>query len=132
MRIRNVFLMSICRREQDLGLCTFSVLAYGESLRSGKFREKMCLAAIFFLFSQNLHCAEVPHKQVHKVVLHMQVQLCYPRPHVPETCKRDLDLPIHVPLSLLVCISLFWLSEASCASLPKVHRPSSESALPFD
>jgi len=39
-RICYMFLMSKCRGDWDLGLCTTSVLAFGEPMRSGDFRRK--------------------------------------------------------------------------------------------
>jgi len=39
-RICYMFLLSKCRRDQDLGLYTSSVLAFGEPQRSGKIRKK--------------------------------------------------------------------------------------------
>jgi len=43
-RICNMFLMSKCRGDWDLGLCTFWVLAKREPLRNGNFRKKSCFA----------------------------------------------------------------------------------------
>jgi len=37
-----MFLISKCRGDRDLGLCTTSVLAFGEPQRDGKIREKTC------------------------------------------------------------------------------------------
>jgi len=39
-----MFLISKCRGDWDLGLCTFWVLAKRESLRNGAFRKKTCFA----------------------------------------------------------------------------------------
>jgi len=40
MRICHMFLISKCRGDWDLGLCTTSVLALGEQMRNGKIRKK--------------------------------------------------------------------------------------------
>ena len=74
--VRNwyMFLMSNCRGERDPGLCTFWVLAYGELLRSGDFRENPCLAAgkigIF-------HCAAVFHTRVPNQFTDLDPSLLY-------------------------------------------------------
>jgi len=39
-RICHMFLISKCRGDGDLGLCTASVLAFGEPMRSGDFQQK--------------------------------------------------------------------------------------------
>ena len=44
-RICYMFLISKCRGDRDLGLCTTSVLAFGEPRRSGDFRKKTCFDA---------------------------------------------------------------------------------------
>jgi len=44
-RICCMFLISKCRGDWDLGLCTTSGLAFGEPQRSGNFRKKTCFDA---------------------------------------------------------------------------------------
>jgi len=48
------FLISTCREDWDLGLCTTSGLAFGDLLRMGDFRKKTCLDAGKIGFR---HCA---------------------------------------------------------------------------
>ena len=45
-----IFLMSKCRGDQDLGLCTTSVLAFGELQRNGKIRFLKFKTCFFFGF----------------------------------------------------------------------------------
>jgi len=65
-RICDMFLMSKCRGDRDLGLCIFSILAKGEALRNGDFRKKTCFArrknrnlalrsASLFVSTQKMH-----------------------------------------------------------------------------
>jgi len=43
-RIWYMFLLSKCRGDRDLGLCTTSVLAFGKPQHSGDFRKKKCVS----------------------------------------------------------------------------------------
>jgi len=62
-RICYVFLISKFRRDQDLGLCTTSVLAFAEPQRYGKIRKKTCFDVGKIGFC---HCAAVLQTQVPK------------------------------------------------------------------
>jgi len=69
-----MFLMSKCRGDWDLGLCTFWVLAKREPLRNAKFR--------FFLrrntfFSGSRHCSTVLFSQVPKKCTDLDLNLLY-------------------------------------------------------
>jgi len=71
-RICYMFLISKCRGDQDLGLCTTSVLAFGEPQRNGKIR--------FFLRGNTLifgsrHCAVVLQTQVPKLCTALDLSL---------------------------------------------------------
>jgi len=73
-RICYMYLISKCRRDRDLGLCTTSVLAFGAQQRNGKIR--------FFLrrntfFSGSRHCASVFQTQVLKLCTDLDLGLLY-------------------------------------------------------
>jgi len=74
-RICYMFLISKCRGDRDLGLCTTSGLAFGEPQRNDKFRFFMRRNTFFFRKSP-LRCNAVDLK-----------------PHVPKLCI-DLDLSL--------------------------------------
>jgi len=76
-RICYIFLISKCREDRDLGLCTTSVLAFWEPRRNGKIQFFLLRNAFFF---GSRHCAAVLRTQV------------------PKLCK-DLDLGL---LSILI------------------------------
>ena len=63
-RIRYMYLISKCRGDRDLGLCTTSVLAFGKPMRNGDFRKKTCFDAGKIGFC---HCAAVLQTQVLKL-----------------------------------------------------------------
>ena len=73
-RICYMFLMSKCRGDWDLGLCTFWVLAKREALRNAKFWF-FCGRNTFFFWSR--HCAGVLFSQVPKKCTDLDFSLIY-------------------------------------------------------
>jgi len=74
-RICYMFLISKCRGDWDLGLCTTSGLAFREPLRSGKIRFFLRRNTFFFLGSR--HCAAVLQTQVPKLCTDLDLSLFY-------------------------------------------------------
>ena len=75
VRICYVFLISKCRGDLDLGLCTTSVLVLGERIRDGKIRlKKTCFDAGKIGFC---HCASVLQAQVPKLCTDPDLSLFY-------------------------------------------------------
>jgi len=73
-RICYMFLISKCRGDWDLGLCTTSGLAFGEPQRSGDFRKKTCFDAGKIGIC---HCAAVLQTQVPKLCTDLDLSLLY-------------------------------------------------------
>ena len=73
-RICYMFLISKCRGDRDLGLCTTSVLAFGEPQRNGKIREKKCFDVWKLAFCR---CAAVLQAQVPKLCTALDLSLLY-------------------------------------------------------
>ena len=69
-----MFLISKCRGDLDLGLCTTSGLALEEPKRNGKFRGKTCFDAGKIGI---WHCAAVLQTQVHKLCTDLDLNLIY-------------------------------------------------------
>ena len=69
-----MFPISKCRGDQDLGLCTTSVLAFEEPQRNGKIRFFLRRNTFFFGFC---HCAAVQHTQVPKLGTDLDLSLLY-------------------------------------------------------
>ena len=73
-RICYMFLISKCRGDRDLGLCTTSVPAFGEPQRNGKVRFFLRQNTFFVGFC---HCAAVLQKQVPKLCTDLDLGLLY-------------------------------------------------------
>ena len=73
-RICYMFLISKCRRDWDLGLCTTLGFAFGEQQRNGKIRKKTCFDANKIRFC---HCAVVLPTQVPKLCTDLDLGLFY-------------------------------------------------------
>jgi len=71
-RICHMFLISNCTGDRDLGLCTTSVLAFGEPQRNGKFRFLYVKTRVFFGFCR---CAAVLQTQVTKMCTDLDLGL---------------------------------------------------------
>jgi len=70
-----MFLISKCRGDWAFGLCTTSLLAFGEPMRSGDFRKKKtCFDAGKIRFC---HCAAVLPTQVPKLCTDLDLDLLY-------------------------------------------------------
>ena len=74
-RICYMFLISKCRGDWGLGLCTTSVLAFGKSQHNGKIRFFLRQKKFFFLGF--CHCAAVLQKQVPKLCTDLDLGLLY-------------------------------------------------------
>jgi len=73
-RICYMFLMSKCRGDSDLGLCTTSRLAFGEPQRNGK-SDFSSVETRFFLGSH--HCAAFLQTQILKLCKDLHLSLLY-------------------------------------------------------
>jgi len=69
-----MFLISKCRADWDLGLCTTSVLALEERMRDGKIWKKTCFDAGKIGFC---HCVSVLQAQVPKLCTDLDLSLLY-------------------------------------------------------
>ena len=70
----HMFPISECRGDQDLGLCTTSVLAFGEPQRNGKIRKKKCFDVGKIRFCR---CGAVLQTQVPKLCTDLALILLY-------------------------------------------------------
>jgi len=69
-----MILLSKCRRDRDLSLCTISVLAFGEPMRNGNSRRNTCFARRKIGI---WHCAAVLFLQVPKLCTNLDLSLFY-------------------------------------------------------
>jgi len=75
-RICNMFLISKCRGDRDLGLCTTSEFAFGEPQRNGKIHSPRSFSSVEtrFFFLGSRHCAAVLQTRITRVVNSLRFQ----------------------------------------------------------